>query len=78
LTAQAAPLFPGGPAAWPAGAAPYGPTVVDTVYDPVTGVETVQLRVSTWEQPPNWAPTPDNPDMPYNPKTYTTSVTVQH
>lgn len=78
VTAQAAPLFPGGPATWPAGAAPYGPTVVDTVYDPVTGVETVQLRISTWERPPNWVPTPGNPAMPYNPKTYTTSVNVQH
>jgi hypothetical protein len=73
LTAQATPLFPQG--AWPGGAAPYGPTVVDTTYDPVTGVETVALRVSTWENPPNWD---NSPPKPYNPKTYTTEVTVQH
>ncbi|MDT5330647.1 MAG: hypothetical protein QOF31_1944 [Mycobacterium sp.] len=72
LTAQATPLFP--PGAWPGGTAPYGPTVVDTVYDPVTGRETVQLRVSTWENPPGWDGTGVKP---YNPKTYTTSVTVQ-
>jgi hypothetical protein len=74
LTAQGAPLFPG-QATWPGGAAPYGPTVVDTVYDPVTGVETVQLRVSTWENPPNWDGTGRKP---YNPFTYSTSINVQH
>ena len=73
LTSQATPLFP--PGAWPGGAAPYGPTVVDTVYDPVTGNETVQLRVSTWEDPANWDGTGVKS---YNPKSYTTSVTVQH
>lgn len=79
LTAQAVPLFPPGQGNWPGNAAPYGPTVVDTVYDPVTGVETVQLRVSTWEKPDWWhAPTPDNPFMPYNPKTYRTEITVSH
>lgn len=75
LTAKATPLFPPGPGAWPGGAAPYGPTVVDTVYDPVTGKETVQLRISTWEDPPNWD---GNGDKPYNPKTYETQLTVQH
>lgn len=75
LTAKATPLFPPGPGAWPGGAAPYGPTVVDTVYDPVTGKETVQLRISTWEDPPNWD---GNGDKPYNPKTYQTQLTVQH
>jgi len=75
LTAKATPLFPPGPGAWPGGAAPYGPTVVDTVYDPVTGKETVQLRVSTWEDPPNWD---GKGDKPYNPKTYQTQLTVQH
>jgi hypothetical protein len=74
LTAQSTPLFPA-QGSWPGGAAPYGPTVVDTVYDPVTGVETVQLRVSTWEDPPNWDGTGDKP---YNPFTYSTSVSVQH
>jgi hypothetical protein len=74
LTAQAAPLFPG-QGTWPGGAAPYGPTVVDTVYDPVTGVETVQLRVSTWADPPNWDGTGRKP---YNPFTYSTSINVQH
>ncbi len=77
LTAQATPLFPPGQG-WPGGAAPYGPTVVDTVYDPVTGQESVQLRVSTWEKPPGWVPTPEQPSMPYNPKTYQTNITVQH
>jgi hypothetical protein len=77
LTAQATPLFPTGQG-WPGGAAPYGPTVIDTVYDPVTGQESVQLRVSTWEKPPGWVPTQEQPTMPYNPKTYQTNVTVQH
>jgi hypothetical protein len=49
--------------------------VVDTVYDPVTGKETVQLRVSTWEDPPDWN---HEGDKPYNPRTYQTEVTVQH
>jgi hypothetical protein len=76
LNAQPTNLFPPGPQQnWPAGAPPYGPTVVDTTYDPVTGVEQVQLRVSTWEDPPNWD---GQPPKPYNPKTYTTNVQVQH
>jgi hypothetical protein len=75
LTAQATPLFPPGTGAWPGQAAPYGPTVVDTVYDPVTGKETVQLRISTWEDPPGWN---QQGDKPYNPKTYQTDITVQH
>lgn len=74
LTAQAVPLFPPG-SGWPGGAAPYGPTVVDTVYDPVTGKEAVQLRISTWETPPGWDGTGDRP---YNPKTYDTQIAVQH
>jgi hypothetical protein len=59
----------------PGGAAPYGPTVVDTVYDPVTGRETVQLRISTWEDPPDWNKLGKKP---YNPNTYQTDITVQH
>jgi hypothetical protein len=79
LNAQPTNLFPPGPQQnWPAGAPPYGPTVVDTTYDPVIGVERVQLRVSTWEVPPGWTPTPEQPNVPYNPKTYTTNVSVQH
>lgn len=74
LHAKATPLFPPG-SGWPGGAAPYGPTVVDTVYDPVTGNETVQLRVSTWERPPDWN---GKGNMPYNPQTYRTEITVQH
>ncbi|MUL77855.1 WXG100 family type VII secretion target [Mycolicibacterium sp. CBMA 226] len=49
-------------------APPYGPTVTGTTYDPVTGQEVVQMRVSAWKAGP--------PD--YNPYTYTTSVSVQH
>jgi hypothetical protein len=79
LNATPSNLFPPGPQQnWPGGAPPYGPTVVDTTYDPVAGVEQVHLRVSTWEVPPGWVPTPDQPDVPYNPKTYTTNVSVQH
>ena len=70
--------WPGPQQNWPGGAAPYGPTVVDTTYDPVTGVEQLQLRVSTWEVRPGWVPTPAQPDVEYNPKTYTTTVSVQH
>jgi hypothetical protein len=76
LTAQPTNLFPpGAQPNWPNGAPPYGPTVVDTTYDPVTGVEKVELRVSTWEDPQGWH---GQPPKPYNPKTYTTSVSVQH
>lgn len=54
-------------------AAPYGPFVIGTTYDPVAGKETIDLRVSTWDGI-------DKPDgsNPYDPKTYTTSFTVQH
>ncbi len=76
LTAGPTNLFPpGAQPNWPNGAPPYGPTVVDTTYDPVTGVEKVELRVSTWEDPQGWH---GQPPKPYNPKTYTTSVSVQH
>jgi hypothetical protein len=75
LNAKATPLFPPGQGTWPGGAAPYGPTVIDTVYDPVTGKETVQLRVSTWEDPPDWN---HKGNKPYNPNTYQAEVTVQH
>lgn len=82
LTAPRTDLFPPGPhQSWPGSppAPPYGPTVVDTTYDPVTRTETVQLRVSTWERPEWWTgPTPEHPKRPYNPQTYSTTVTVQH
>jgi hypothetical protein len=45
----------------------YGPTVTGLSYDPATGLETVNLRVSTWQN-----------QTYYDPKTWTTSVTVQH
>ncbi|WP_239001728.1 MULTISPECIES: hypothetical protein [unclassified Mycobacteroides] len=57
-------------------AAPYAPTVVGTTWDPVKQVETVQLRVSTWEVDPNWKPNSPTDIPPYNPKTYLTSVPV--
>jgi hypothetical protein len=45
----------------------YGPTVFGTSLDPATGLETIQMRVSTW------------PDQNfYNPDTWTTTFTVQH
>lgn len=49
----------------------YGPTVTGTTLDPATGLETVQLRVSTW---------PFNPANPtfYDPNTWTTTFSVQH
>jgi hypothetical protein len=53
------------------GAAPYGPTVVGTHFDPATGKETLDLRVSTW-------PGAAKVGQPYNPNTYTTTFTVQH
>ncbi|OBJ00221.1 hypothetical protein A5624_08520 [Mycobacterium sp. 1482292.6] len=49
----------------------YGPTITGTTLDPVTGLETVQLRVSTWPQHP------ENPRF-YDPNTWTTTFTVQH
>ncbi|GAB1811157.1 putative alpha/beta hydrolase [Mycobacterium sp. MUNTM1] len=45
----------------------YGPTVTGLSYDPATGLETVNLRVSTWQD-----------GSYYDPKTWTTSFTVQH
>jgi hypothetical protein len=47
----------------------YGPTITGLNYDPATGLETVNLRVSDWQ------PTPD---CPYNPKTFTSTFSVQH
>lgn len=77
LKAPATPLFPPGQGTWPGGGTgvPYGPTVIDTTYDPVTGQERIQLRVSTWEDPPGWD---GSGDKPYNPRTYQTEITVQH
>lgn len=49
----------------------YGPTVMGTSLDPASGLETIQLRVSTW--PPN----PADPDF-YDPHTWTTTFGVQH
>ncbi|OBJ92568.1 hypothetical protein A5638_28685 [Mycolicibacterium fortuitum] len=54
-------------------AAPYGPTIIGTTYDPVTGHETIDLRVSTWD-----GVNKDGQPKPYNPQTYTTTFTVQH
>jgi len=45
----------------------YGPTVTGTSIDPATGLETVQLRVSTWP-----------PGPVYDPHTWTTTFGVQH
>ncbi|BBY24078.1 putative alpha/beta hydrolase [Mycobacterium stomatepiae] len=45
----------------------YGPTVTGTTIDPATGLETVQLRVSTWP-----------PGPIYDPNTWTTTFGVQH
>lgn len=45
----------------------YGPTVIGTSLNPATGLETVQLRVSTWP-----------PGPIYDPNTWTTSFGVQH
>ncbi len=78
LDATPTDLFPPAQHNWPGGAAPYGPTVVDTTYDPVSGKENVEIRVSTWEAPPGWHATPEQPRPPYNPSTYKSSVTVQH
>lgn len=49
----------------------YGPTVTGTSLDPVTGLETIQLRVSTW---------PFDPAHPgyYDPSTWTSTFGVQH
>ncbi|WP_297826718.1 hypothetical protein [Mycobacterium sp.] len=45
----------------------YGPTVMGTSLDPATGLETIQLRVSTWP-----------PGPIYDPNTWTTTFGVQH
>jgi hypothetical protein len=57
---------------------PYGPSVVGTTYDPVTGKEVVDIRVSTWDGVNKIQPDPKNPVYPYDPRTYTTTFTVQH
>lgn len=44
----------------------YGPTITGTTLDPTTGLETIQLRLSTW------------PGGPYDPHTWTTTFGVQH
>jgi hypothetical protein len=49
----------------------YGPTVTGTTLDPVTGLETVQLRVSTW-------PRDDAHPKFYDPSTWTSTFSVQH
>jgi hypothetical protein len=49
----------------------YGPTVTGTTVDPATGLETVQLRLSTWPYDPA------RPDF-YDPHTWTTTFGVQH
>lgn len=60
-------------------AAPYGPTVIDTTYDPRTGQESIELRVSTWDGVNFEQPDPKKPlPIPYNPQTYVTAFTVQH
>lgn len=66
LTAQPVPLVTQGTLP-----SVYGPTVTGTTLDPVTGLETVQLRVSTWPF------TPADPNF-YDPNTWTTTFTVQH
>jgi hypothetical protein len=53
--------------------APYGPSVIGTTYDPVSGREVVDTRVSTWD-----GVNSPNARHPYDPRTYTTSFTVQH
>jgi hypothetical protein len=53
--------------------APYGPSVIGTTYDPVTGKEVVDIRVSTWD-----GVNSTNLPKPYDPRTYTTNFTVQH
>ncbi|EUA58864.1 hypothetical protein I550_2009 [Mycobacterium intracellulare 1956] len=45
----------------------YGPTITGTTLDPATGLETIQLRVSTWPPGPT-----------YDPNTWTTTFGVQH
>jgi hypothetical protein len=57
---------------------PYGPSVIGTTYDPVSGKEVIDLRVSTWDGINQIQPDPNNPHYPYDPKTYTTTFTVQH
>lgn len=68
LTARPTVLIP--PQNFPGGA-PYGPTIIGTHLDPVTHVETLDVRVSTWDRVVD-------PGQPYNPKTFTTTFGVQH
>ena len=73
-TAVPTTIVAGAPAVDNHGAsAPYGPSIVGTTYDPVTGRETIDLRVSTWD-----GVNAKNQPLPYDPRTYTTNFTVQH
>ncbi|MGB3523877.1 MAG: hypothetical protein WBA50_20630 [Mycobacterium sp.] len=57
----------------------YGPTATGLSFDPATGKEVVGLRVSTWTDMPRPPGLPaGQPFDPYNPMTYTTTVTVGH
>lgn len=53
----------------------YGPSIIATQVLP-NGQEQVTMRVSTWDQPPGFKPTPEVPIPQYTPRTYTTTVTV--
>ncbi len=53
----------------------YGPTIVGTEVLP-NGQQQVTMRVSTWDPPVGFEPTPDAPLPPYTPRTYTTTFTV--
>jgi hypothetical protein len=57
-------------------AGPYGPTIVTDHYDPVTGTDTIQMRVSQFGDPALIPPAGSNEKWPYDPRLYTTTFTV--
>ncbi|WP_100460811.1 hypothetical protein [Mycobacteroides abscessus] len=56
---------------------PYGPTITSQSIDPATGNGTIGLKVSQYWDPAFKAAHPDVTDLPYDPRVYSASCTVQ-
>ncbi|MEU9806204.1 hypothetical protein [Mycobacterium sp. NPDC050853] len=55
----------------------YGPTITSQTLDSATGTGSLGLRVSQFWDPLWKAANPDNPKVPYDPRVYNTTCTVQ-
>ncbi|KRQ19752.1 MULTISPECIES: hypothetical protein [Mycobacteroides] len=56
---------------------PYGPTITSQSIDPATGNGTIGLKVSQYWDPAFKAAHPDVKELPYDPRVYSASCTVQ-